>query len=190
MQEQDLLPDRAPSTADQMPTDEMPMDEMPMDLGDWRGETIELPPGFAPGLPAGREVLLFAPGMFEPEAEDFWSYAFLMEIEETGVGVDRLEELFELYYDGLIGAVGRGNSFELPEDPASVSFREEGAGFGGVVHTFDAFQTGEAIEVNLFVEVTESTMGKSRLRVQASPQERDQHPVWKALGEAMDSLTF
>ena len=34
----------------------------------WKGETISLPPGFAPGMKLqGLEKIRFAPGMFKPE---------------------------------------------------------------------------------------------------------------------------
>ena len=39
----------------------------------WGGETIVLPPKFAPGMKLkGSEKIRFAPGMFKPEAEDWW----------------------------------------------------------------------------------------------------------------------
>ncbi len=42
----------------------------------WSGETITLPPGFARDMAIkGVEVIRFAPGMFDPQAEDFFSYA-------------------------------------------------------------------------------------------------------------------
>jgi hypothetical protein len=51
----------------------------------WKGERLELPPGFAPDLGwTGVEHIRFAPGMFDPEASDFFSYAiaFLLSAED------------------------------------------------------------------------------------------------------------
>src|SRR4051794_9456116 len=48
----------------------------------FRTETIPFPLGFAPDLPyRGVEELRFAPGMFQPGAPDFWSYAFVWWLE-------------------------------------------------------------------------------------------------------------
>lgn len=173
----------APEAATQTPPPEV-------DLSTWVGETIQLPPGFAPELPSGREVLLFAPGMFDPDAEDYWSYTFLMDIAEADVDRQRLEELFELYYDGLIRAVSEGKAFEVPADPATVSFSGGGDDYRGELRTFDAFTEGQPIEVNLVVEVAGGSGERSLLRVQASPQAVHGHPVWAALGVALESLEF
>lgn len=163
----------------------------PTDLTDWRPETITLPPEFAPGLPAGREVLLFAPGMFTEGAPDFWSYTFLMEIEEDGVDAARVEELFELYFDGLITAVGGGGEFDLPADPAQVSFEATGSGrFQGQVDTYDAFVTGEPLELHMLVDAESAGPGRTLLTVRACPTPPDGGALWRSLGDAAASLRF
>ena len=44
----------------------------------WRGERIELPPGFAPDLGwKGVEQIRFAPGMFTEGEDDFFSYVLV-----------------------------------------------------------------------------------------------------------------
>src|SRR5438552_2880670 len=48
----------------------------------WGGETIELPPGFAPDMKLkGSEHIRFAPGMMKPESDSFFSYAFVFELQ-------------------------------------------------------------------------------------------------------------
>lgn len=163
----------------------------PVDLATWRSELIELPPAFAPGMPAGREILLFAPGWSDPDAEDFWSYVFLMEIEETSVGVERLDEIFELYFDGLIGAVGGSKSFELPADPAKVSFHDKGGSkYSGVVDTYDAFGSGDALTLYMLVDIERMNSGMSNLRIMASPQEPGMSVVWSSMEQVLGSLSF
>ena len=50
----------------------------------WGGERIELPPRFAPTLGLkGIEEIRFAPGMFKPESESFFSYVILFAVSEA-----------------------------------------------------------------------------------------------------------
>ena len=168
-----------------------PPERAPTDLSSWRSEEITLPPAFAPEMPKGREVLLFSPGMFNAEAEDHWSYVFLMDIEEQGVSKARLEEVIELYFDGIIGLVGSGKSLNLPADPATVKF-EAGRDnrYRGIVNTFDAFGDGQAIELNVRAHVQEQSDGRTLIEFQASPKTPGKDPIWWALDDALESLEF
>src|SRR6476660_2607127 len=48
----------------------------------WGGETMELPPGFAPDMKLkGSEHIRFAPGMMKPASDTFFSYAFVFELQ-------------------------------------------------------------------------------------------------------------
>ncbi|MEE9392097.1 MAG: hypothetical protein V3W41_06300 [Planctomycetota bacterium] len=162
-----------------------------VDLSTWTPEVIKLPPGFAPKMPKGRETLLFAPGWRKPDAEDFWSYVFLMEIEESDLDSKRLKEIFELYFDGLIGAVGQGKAFDLPADPADVLIRRnDGAHYSGLVKTYDAFGSGDELRLHVVVDTELSGATATILRVQISPQEPGKIEIWRSLKFAIDSLHF
>ncbi len=51
---------------------------------DWRYEKIDLPLDFAPSINYnGFEELRFAPGMFDREAEKYFTYVFVISIEEV-----------------------------------------------------------------------------------------------------------
>lgn len=156
------------------------------DLSEWRPERIALPPGFAPDLPPGEELLLFAPGMFEAGSEELWSYVFLIRLEGAGLGAADLERFLELYYDGLIEAVGGSNGMDVGPDPAQVSLRSTGSStYVAEIHLIDAFVTGEPIDLRVHVQVG-GERGEE-LRVQASPQPPE-HPIWGALAQAAASL--
>ena len=48
-------------------------------LETWKYEKLELPLNFAPNLPyQGFEELKFAPGMFKPNTNDYFSYIFFV----------------------------------------------------------------------------------------------------------------
>lgn len=85
----------------------------------WGGETIELPPGFAPDMRLkGAEHIRFAPGMMKPDSDTFFSYAFAFELQPIPELTEAVvEEEFLKYYRGLCKAVLGG---KLPElDPST-----------------------------------------------------------------------
>ena len=149
----------------------------------WRSEIIALPPQFAPSLPAGEEELRFAPGMYDAQAEDYWSYAYVLRLAEPVAHSRDLLFLLEAYYDGLITAVASGKDMDVGSDPATVQLQEEGEGrYWAQVDLIDAFVTGEPLRVHMQIDTSTST-----LRAAASPQPRD-HPLWRELLAVRDLL--
>ncbi len=83
----------------------------------WGGETIQLPPGFAPDMKLkGSEHIRFAPGMMKPKSDSFFSYAFVFEVQPKPVLTEAvLKEEFLKYFRGLCKSVLNG---KLPDvDP-------------------------------------------------------------------------
>ena len=75
----------------------------------WRGEAIQLPPGFARDMSwKGVEEVRFAPGMFDAKADDFFSYVFVFYLPEAKKPDEKVltKELLK-YYRGLATAVAR-----------------------------------------------------------------------------------
>ena len=73
----------------------------------WRGERIPLPPGFAKDMGwRGFEEIRFAPGMFEPDSEQFFTYVLAFYLEPgTTTREENLKREFLAYYRGLAKAV-------------------------------------------------------------------------------------
>src|SRR5476649_2035711 len=85
---------------------------------DWAGETIELPPKFAPDMKLkGSEHIRFAPGMMKPASDSFFCYAFVFELQPKPDLTEAIvKEEFLKYYRGLCKAVLNG---KLPDvDPS------------------------------------------------------------------------
>lgn len=76
----------------------------------WRGERIDLPPGFARDLGwTGVEEIRFAPGMFEAGAPDFFSYILVFHLApESDVSEAGLKRELLVYYRGLAASVMAG----------------------------------------------------------------------------------
>ena len=158
-----------------------------VDLSAWASETIQLPPGFAPGLPPGLEELRFAPGMYDAGAEDYWSYVYVLRFEESAGGEDWLRDVLEQYYDGLITAVAGSRGLTLEGEPAEVTLRpgEDGKQRADV-DLVDAFVTGAPLTIHMELELVPSDAG-TQVRAAVSPQPPD-HPVWSDLRAALATL--
>ena len=89
----------------------------------WGGETIGLPPGFAPDMKLkGSEHIRFAPGMMKPESDSFFCYAFVFELQPEPVLTQAvIKAEFLKYYRGLCKAVLKET---LPDvDPSAFTFQ-------------------------------------------------------------------
>ena len=84
----------------------------------WSGETIALPPGFAPDMKLkGSEHIRFAPGMMKPASDSFFSYAFVFELQAKPDLTDAVvKEEFLKYYRGLCMKVLDGKAPDV--DPS------------------------------------------------------------------------
>jgi len=129
----------------------------------WKPERIPFPLGFAPSLPyKGFEQLHFAPGMFDPKSENYFTYLFFWWVEgEPQVTEETLARNLTDYYKGLCAAVGEPKQLKL--DLTKVDAKVERAAvqesgpyparrFTGRINAFDPFNTGQAL--TLEVEIT------------------------------------
>jgi hypothetical protein len=160
----------------------------------WRTETIHFPLGFAPELDyTGLEELRFAPGMFTPGAEDYWTYAFVWWISlDTDPGVERLQADLEAYFFGLTRVVARGSGFDPGNPTYEAKLRRIDEGdpgrLRGRVLTFDAFAARKPVELNVRVDnVACKDQGRRALVFLLSPRSED-HTVWRALEKIRDGF--
>ncbi len=162
----------------------------------WKGERLELPPGFAPDLGwIGVEHIRFAPGMFDADAPDFFSYvlAFLLSAD-TDVSKENLEKELLTYYRGLSKAVMKGKgqsvnaekftiSLEKAETPGSVpASAEQVMTYTGVLEWTEPFATQEAQTLNLEIFVWNHG-DRPVVLSSVSPVAFDQEMPWKKLRE-------
>lgn len=157
-------------------------------LKGWTSETFALPPGFAPDLPTGHESLRFAPGWRDPKAPDFWSYAFVMWINEPAPDKARIKELLEKYYDGLLASFATGKQKDISGTPARVEIVRSGTNYFEVkLHAIDAFATFKPIELRVVIDCYSRTDDSSVLHIHVSPQLKE-HPIWRSLEAAIANI--
>jgi hypothetical protein len=153
----------------------------------WRTERLALPPAFAPELELrGVEDLLFAPGMFVPDSESYFSYALALSVEgELEIDEDWVERFLETYYRGLCRAVGeeRGLALDLSKVVARVG--GDADLFQANVAMFDPFVTGEPLELALEIRVHLSPRRTEVLGL-ATPIDADS-AIWTELHALADA---
>jgi len=162
----------------------------------WGGETIELPPTFAPDMKLkGSEHIRFAPGMMKPGSDSFFCYAFVFELQPKPVLTEAvLKDEFLKYYRGLCKAVLNG---KLPDvDPSEFTLElqrvktdakpspdEKAADaptlYTGTLDWVEPFATKKPQKLNLEIR-TWARNDRNYIFACVSPQARDA-AVWKQL---------
>lgn len=162
----------------------------------WGGETIELPPGFAPDMKLkGSEHIRFAPGMMNPASDSFFCYAFVFELQPQPVLTEAVvEDEFLKYYRGLCKAVLNGKRPDV--DPSEFTLElqrvksdappspDENATdtpmeYTGMLDWVEPFATKKAQKLNLEMR-TWAGSDRNYIFVCVSPQARDT-AIWKQL---------
>ena len=168
---------------------------------EWGGETIELPPPFAPEMKLkGSEHIRFAPGMMKPESDSFFCYAFVFELQPKPALTDAvLKDEFLKYYRGLCKAVLGGKFPEVDPSEFTLELKrvksdaepasdEKGADattlYTGTLDWVEPFATKKAQKLNLDIR-TLSRDKRNTIFVCVSPQARDA-AIWKKLHKIRD----
>ena len=169
----------------------------------WKGERLDLPPGFAPGLGwTGVEHIRFSPGMFEAGKPDFFSYVlvFLLEpgsdVTEAGLKREMLT-----YYTGLSKAVmdSKGGTDEaavfaisMGRAGASMPGPESAPGataWSGTLDWIEPFATRKAQQLHLELHVWEHG-GRPVVLSCVSPHAPDASGPWTALRTIRTKFRF
>ena len=167
----------------------------------WGGETIQLPPGFAPDMKLkGSEHIRFAPGMMKPESDSFFCYAFAFELQPQPVLTeDIVKGEFLKYYRGLCKAVLNG---KLPEvDPSEFTLElqrvksdaqpspdekstDTPTQYIGTLDWIEPFATKKPQKLNLEIR-TWASSDRNYIFACVSPQAQDA-AIWKQLQTIRD----
>lgn len=163
---------------------------------EWRGESIQLPPGFAPDLKwNGVEHIRFAPGMFQPDSESFFSYVLVFLLKDgDDVSEAAVKEQILTYYQGLAKAVMGSKQISVDtstftlelgplenpdESPPAAAKDAEVKTWNGVLDWVEPFATQK--KQALTIEVHLWNRGKNPVvYFTVSPQDKD-HEIWKEM---------
>ncbi len=159
----------------------------------WRGETIKLPAPFAKDMKlTGFEVIRFAPGMFNVEKDDFFSYVFYMAVsDDQKFDKATIESEMLAYYRGLAKAVSADKD-ALDTSRFSIKIKSVDSGddkeskakqFAAQLKWIEPFVTNKGQQLNLeMTAFADKKNKKNYLFVCASPA-KDDAKIWKQLRE-------
>ena len=122
----------------------------------WRSEDIPFPLDFAPTIAhQGVEELRFPPGFFKPDAPDYWSYAFTWRTTDAAnLDAKALGDELTVYFRGLIAAVDKDKKQVKTPDVVVAHAVANGTRFDLHANVFDAFGTGQPVELFGWAERT------------------------------------
>jgi len=168
---------------------------MPPTPADWRFERIDFPLSFAPELKfKGFEELRFAPGMFKPESDTYFTYIFAMKItDDVTLDAPALQSLLETYFRGLCRTVAKEKNFDIDTSKITAQVRADQPdappirNFSCTVASFDPFVTGKSLTLNLEMIVIDTSRTDHRIFAAISPKPVDS-PIWKLLRTLKDQF--
>ncbi|MEM7233328.1 MAG: PQQ-binding-like beta-propeller repeat protein [Planctomycetota bacterium] len=160
----------------------------------WRGEKIDLPPGFARDMSFfGIESIRFAPGMFRPAAKDFFSYVLVFRLDRPkSLSRDTLKDEILKYYRGLAKSVSNGQidpsgfRLKLETRKRNAKFPAAVSSALGTLEWVEPFRTKKKQTLRLEFQYWKSEKtGRIFLFTCASPQKTDQK-IWTDLHRVRD----
>ena len=167
---------------------------------EWGGETIDLPPRFAPDMKVkGQELIRFAPGMFDAKSENFFSYIFAFSVEGEDVTEEVIHDEMLVYYRGLAGSLLERKGIEVDTDKFTFEMEKSekaespspAAGdnavtqYQGTLDWVEPFATTKPQKLHFELHAwTDPKVKRSYLVVGASPVPlEDDIEIWKLLRE-------
>ncbi len=161
----------------------------------WRKEVFTFPLRFAKDIKyEGFEEAHFPKGWIKEESPEFWSYAFVWNvnlIEE--LTAKELENNLQIYFDGLMISVNKEKGKTLPNTIVKISKTEDSnniSRFSGIVNIFDAFVTKKPLLLNVRVEKKDCKQTKkSFVLFRFSPKEFN-HTIWNTLEKVTLQANF
>lgn len=167
---------------------------------EWRGETINLPPAFAPDMNlTGVEEIRFAPGMFQAGSDSFFSYVLVFALpEQKTLDGETLNRELLVYYRGLAAAVASARNVEVDVDKFSLELKktdqdDDGDAppeWTGTLEWVEPFVTQQPQTLRFDIQTGTLNGGQGMyVTICASPTDRDSD-VWKELRSVRKTVTF
>ncbi len=159
----------------------------------WKGETISLPPSFAPDMKLkGTEVIRFAPGMFDAKADSFFSYVFVFQVEsEQKLTQKMLRQEMLVYYRGLAVAVLKNQkvnfdpksfTLKLEEAKATAAARPTDAkSYKGELKWLEPFVTRKPQTLHLELTVWQDAKSKHNYVFVCASPKKTTEAIWKEM---------
>lgn len=164
----------------------------------WEFERFNLPPGFAPGITyKGAEELRFAPGMFQKDSVNYFTYVFVAELDDVAaVSQTDIRDYLLKYYKGLCYATAKDRKLVIDTTQVTVVVEKllntpgKETIYNASADIFGVFADGAPVKLNLEVKVLiNRALKRTYLLFIASPREKTD-AIWKTLYRIQKEFTM
>ncbi|MEO8111782.1 MAG: hypothetical protein ABI594_17175 [Ginsengibacter sp.] len=155
----------------------------------WAFERFELPPVFAPDIPyKGAEELRFSPGMFKKDSPDYFTYAFVAQLDNTAtISMNDIRNYLLDYFKGLCGKTASDRKLTIDTSKISVGIEKKNNTQGdeivynALLNIFGVFTNGAPVKLNIEVKILkDAAASKIYLVFIGSPHAKNDE-VWQEL---------
>lgn len=155
----------------------------------WEFERFELPPAFAPQITyKGVEEIRFAPGMFNKDSANYFSYVFVAQIDKlTRISGKEIKNYLTWYFRGLCSSTAKDRKMVIDSTKISATVKlksilpGETIAYEGTINVFGVFADGAPVKLNIEAGVVDNTStNKTNIFFLASPRDKKQ-AIWKDL---------
>ena len=154
----------------------------------WRKEIVKVPIWFAPEINyEGYEDVRFAKGWGDMNSSDFWTLAYVWDINlEKKPTATFFEDNLKFYFDGLMGVVNNDDTLIVPKTKAFFienKIKNEVTTFTGTVEVYDAFATKKPIVLNVTIESYYCSISKKYIPLFRFSPKNFEHKIWEQLNQ-------
>ncbi len=155
----------------------------------WEFERFSLPPQFAPDFPyQGAEELRFSPGMFKKDSNEYFTYAFVAELNNrSAITQNDVQDYLNRYFKGLCSSTARDRKLTIDVSKITVSVErkkdapENEMIYNALLNIFGVFADGAPVKLNMEIQVlSNNKTQKTYLFFIASHLEKSD-AAWKEL---------
>ena len=155
----------------------------------WEFERFPLPPTFSSNFPyKGVEELRFSPGMFKKDAPDYFSYAFVAQLDNiSSITQQQVKNYFLSYFKGLCASTAKQRKLSIDTSLIKVSIEKktktsaDAVIYNAVMDVFGVFADGAPVTLNAEIKVLNDPKAKrTYLLFITSPKERTDS-IWQQL---------
>ena len=163
----------------------------------WQFERFTLPPEFAPNIPyKGVEELRFSPGMFVKDSANYFTYAFVAQLDNiSSISQGDIKNYLLEYFQGLCSSTAKQRNLSIDTSKITVSVdKNQGAGkdarYNATLDIFGVFADGAPVRLNAEIRVlNDEPMSKTYLVYIASPLDKTDQ-VWAKLRSIQNNFTM
>ncbi|HEY2727878.1 MAG TPA: hypothetical protein VGI61_11930 [Parafilimonas sp.] len=162
----------------------------------WQFERFTLPPQFAPNIPyKGAEELRFSPGMFIKDSANYFTYAFVADLDNiNSISQDDIKNYLLNYFKGLCSNTAKQRNLSIDTSKITVDIEKEKSikdniFYNTTLNIFGVFADGAPVTLNMEIKVIDDkAASKIYLVFIASPLDKSDK-VWTELHSIQNNFT-